>query len=298
MAICEIEAGRAADLTGNIIHSVQCSRGCPYYGLKVYTFLHQDIEHAFSVEPAKGPTLEDNAAFGKLIGSLTVREKFDSSEYVFCLCLQILDFPGLRRVPCVVTGKLFGSDLTKDPAGISDSYYIIRNILIHKAACSDDNIAPDRHAGHDLNACTEPDIITDFDRPGVFESGIASREINRMACSVETAVRCDKYIISECYPCSVQYRNIKVGEEIVADFNVISIVAVERRADGYILAGFAEYLSDTCVPSRITRCHGIVLKTGVLCPDEFFQQSLIVICIIYEACISFFFFCHETISLN
>ena len=104
MAICEIEAGRAADLTGNIIHSVQGSRGCPYYGLKVYTFLHQDIEHAFSVEPAKGPTFEDNAAFGKLIGSLTVREKFDSSEYVFCLCLQVPDFTGHRRVPCVVTG--------------------------------------------------------------------------------------------------------------------------------------------------------------------------------------------------
>ena len=227
-----------------------------------------------------------------------MREKFDSSEYVFCLCLQIPDFPGLRRVPRIVTGELFGSDLTEDPAGIPDGYNIIRNILIHKASCSDDNIATNRHAGHDLNAGAEPDIISDFDRPGVFESGIAPREINRMACSVETAVRCDKYIISECNPCSVEDRNIKVGEEIVADFNVISIVAVERRADGYILAGFAEYLSDTCVPSRITRCHGIVLKTGVLCPDEFFQQSLIVICIIYEACISFFFFCHETISLN
>ena len=209
-----------------------------------------------------------------------------------------MNFLLFRRIPCIVTREFFGRDFAEDPARITDGDYVIRNVLVHDAAGSDDNVTPDCDAGHDLDAGAEPDIITDFDRPCVFKPGIASREINRMTCGVEAAVGCNKYVIPECYPCSVQYCDIKVGEEIVADFNVISIVTVERRADGEVLTGLAEYPSDTRVPSRVAGCHGIVLKTGVLCPDEFFQQSLIVICIIDEPCVPFLFFCHEMISIN
>ena len=48
---------------------------------------------------------------------------------------------------------------TNDPARIAYRYGIIRNVLYHNTSSSDYNITANRHSRHNLNTCSNPDII-------------------------------------------------------------------------------------------------------------------------------------------
>ena len=122
-------------------------------------------------------------------------------------------------------------DRADHPAWIADGDTIIRNVSVHNAPASDDNIASDRDAREYLDTCTEPDIIADGDRIGVFQSLIAAVTVDGMSCSVESAVWRDKNIISEGDFGAIQNDEIVVGEKVFTDLNLGTVIAPKRCDD-------------------------------------------------------------------
>ena len=57
---------------------------------------------------------------------------------------------------------------------------------------------------------------------------VSFRNIERMTCAIYTNIRGDKYIVANFYLCTVQHYEIVVGKEIVAYFDVVTIIAIKR----------------------------------------------------------------------
>ena len=102
---------------------------------------------------------------------------------------------------------------------------IIRNIPGHDAACPYDHIAAYGHAWQHMDSAAEPDIVAHNDGMSVFQAGISPFCVNGVARSVESAVGGDEHVVPEYDFCRIEYHGVVIGEEVVADFDVVAVVA-------------------------------------------------------------------------
>ena len=133
-----------------------------------------------------------------------------------------------------------GSDLTDHPAGIPDSERPRRNIFGDDASGSNDTVVSDGHSRQYTDFCPDPYIVTDSYRMCIFKAFVPLFHIKRMAGRVKSAVRSYEYIVSEPDRCPIQNDAVDIGKEILPDFDIIAIVAVEGLFYLEILPGPAE----------------------------------------------------------
>lgn len=143
----------------------------------------------------------------------------------------------LLSVPDGVPVRL--RDRADHPAGVAYGDGVIRDILHDDAPAADHHIAADRNAGHHLHAA-DPHIVADGDGVGVFEPLVAALSVDGVPRRIKAAVRRDKHVIPKPDFGSVENDEIMVGIKILAELDVVAIVAPERRGDGKALAGLAE----------------------------------------------------------
>lgn len=107
-------------------------------------------------------------------------------------------------------------------------------------AGTDGYIAPDSYTRAYRNIAAYPYIVAHMDGLGIFQSFIALLHVERMTCRIEGTARSYEDIITEGNLCLVEDDAIGIGEEMVANFYVITIVTEERCHDNEAVAGLPE----------------------------------------------------------
>src|SRR5699024_8506820 len=128
----------------------------------------------------------------------------------------------------------------------------------------------------------------------VFQSLVSAPFVHRMRGRVKTAVRRDEYIIPEGYRRSIQNHAVIIGEEILSDGYIITVITPEGGADLTGLASPSQTLSHHLFPfSSAGGQYPIVLKALILSFLHLPSQLLIVIGIIDHPGVTLFLFCHR-----
>src|SRR5476649_1073879 len=78
------------------------------------------------------------------------------------------------------------------------------------------------------DACANPDVIANSDGQCVFQPLIAAFMVHRMTGGIEADIGRNKDIVAEGDFGAVQDHQIDVGVKVLTDFNVKTVIAVER----------------------------------------------------------------------
>ena len=115
---------------------------------------------------------------------------------------------------------------------------------------------------------------------------------------MEPAGRCDKDIISKCHPSGIQNHQTVVCVEILPDFDPVSVITPEIRLDMDIGPAFSQNRLDKTVPFlNLFYRQAVIFLAEALTPQPLCFQFFIMICIIEQLLLHFFFLCHESIPL-
>lgn len=114
-----------------------------------------------------------------------------------------------------------------------------RDIARDDRSGSDDAVISDVYTGQNRTRTPDPHIISDCDRLCPLYSFISGRGIKRMTSGIDAHIRSDKSIVTDNYFCLIKDDKIKVGKEVIAHFDIHSIIASERLIDRDIVAALA-----------------------------------------------------------
>src|SRR4051812_16307251 len=138
--------------------------------------------------------------------------------------------------------KSRSSDLANDAAGVADRDDSGWDVLRDDAARPDHARASDRHARKDDGTAPEPDIVLDRDSCTELASGGALLGVERVVRGQELHGRCHLHAIADRHRHDIQDHAVEVHEDVVADRDVVAVVAEERWADVTVLANRSEQL--------------------------------------------------------
>ena len=127
-------------------------------------------------------------------------------------------------------------DGAHNTARVAHRNYIRRNIFDHHRAATNHYIRANRNARHNLHPSTNPHIIANGDRVGVLQPPVSALGIDGVPGSVETAVGGNKNIVAELYLRTIQNHCVVVGKEVLANLDIIAVVAPERGYDAETIA--------------------------------------------------------------
>ena len=169
--------------------------------------------------------------------SSAVRGSF-FSYYRFSLLLlsvQILLylFPRFLVKPAVfvvIKLILFG-DLFDRLAGIADGDDTGRDILSHDAARPDHSVVADMDAREKHGVRADPDVVPDRDGDPVFKFCVPYFVMDRVPGGDHGDVRAEHDVIPDLHLGDVNNDTPAVGVKIVADLDMFSVIAAERRLD-------------------------------------------------------------------
>lgn len=125
---------------------------------------------------------------------------------------------------------------------------MIRKALVDHASGSDNRVVSDADSGQNDGAGSNPDIVSNRNRVGVFQTAVTLRGIQGMTGSVETAVRSYENVLSETDRCTVEQHAVYVHIKIFTDFDVVAVVAVERLFDEEVVSSLSEQTAQQPVP--------------------------------------------------
>lgn len=160
---------------------------------------------------------------------------------------------------------------------------------------TDGYIAPDSYTRAYRNIAAYPYIVAYMDGLGIFQSSVALLHVERMTCRIEGTARSYEDIITEGNLCLVEDDAIGIGEEMVANFYVIAIVAEERCHDNEAVAGLPEEFLQPAEPLlTVVWRYLVYLEAFLFTTVEFFEHLRVMVGIIEHASLLFFFLCHFT----
>ena len=110
---------------------------------------------------------------------------------------------------------------------------------------------------------------------------------------MEAAIGTDQHIVAELHPGAVEYHQIVIGKKVIADLDIIAVVAVERRNDRAILADLAaELFEQLALFFRFLRAQHIIVAAKILRVKAFLFQLLVTVRKVKHTLEHFLFFCH------
>ena len=158
----------------------------------------------------------------------------------------------------IVIAVCFGN-LSYYFAGIADSYDIIGNVFGDDASRADHDVIADMDAGQDDGISADPDVIADRDVDSVLVGCVAGSGVDRMACRIDGDAGGDLTVVADHYFADIDDGAVVVAEEILADFNIETVVAVKRRIDKGALRLAEQFLDDSADPLEIRAVHRVEL---------------------------------------
>ena len=152
----------------------------------------------------------------------------------------IIPFIIIKRITVFVCFVYFSLHFARHTHG----NYICRNRLGYNASCAYNRIISDCYACQNNCACSDPDVISDFDWLCNFYAIFAHLRVDRMFSSSKSNIRTYKNIITKCYSGTVLNDKIMICIKIVTYFNVITIVTPKRRNKCYFLPHFTKQIPE------------------------------------------------------
>lgn len=206
----------------------------------------------------------------------------------------------LKRLP-VYDGYVSPSSITAlrdnpayDTTWIPDSQRPGRNIPVHYTSRTDNAIVTDGHSGQDTDMRTYPHVVADGNRPCIFQPAVPLLYIERMAGCIKATVGSDEHIVAKRDLGFVQHDTIHVGIEILANLDVITVIAIEGLLYQEIASRLPKQPNDKFLPALAFRGQQVVILVAqILAPLPFRNQFLIIVRIIQFAQTAFFFFAHH-----
>ena len=131
------------------------------------------------------------------------------------------------------------AELALHAARYAKGQHACGDVARHDAACADDRVVTDRDAGHDDDACAEPDVLADADGQVVLIAFLAQLRCQRMVRRRERDVRPDHRVVADEDLAVVDGREVVVGVDLLAEVQVMAApVRVQRRLDVAVLPDF------------------------------------------------------------
>ncbi len=182
-------------------------------------------------------------------------------EFLFCsVVLNLVEASLLEVILLVLVGYH-----SHHAARISHSHHIVGDILRHDAAGAYDYVVADMHSGiyHAIRAY--PHVIADCHLDTVLISGVAWLPVNRMTGGGYGSVCRNHDVVADFDLRHVYYREVIACEEVLADFDILTVVAVNRRENFDVLSNLAEKLTEKLLLSfRVLRRAGVECGKTVL----------------------------------
>lgn len=130
--------------------------------------------------------------------------------------------------------------IADDSGGITDDYGVIRNVFCYDGTCADYDVISDVHTRKDDAVTAEPDIVTDGDGLAAYIICYPGFGIHWMTDGVETGLWSHQTVITDGDRCCIQHDTLEIGEEIFADMDMKTIIAVKWWFDKNIIVAVAE----------------------------------------------------------
>lgn len=127
-----------------------------------------------------------------------------------------------------------------DDSWIATDNRIRRHVFDDNGTRSDNGIVADRDARIDDGTPANPYIIADAHRLAAFDTGEPLLDIERMSRCIDVDARAHQAIVANANVADVEEHAIEIGEEIVADVDIIAVVAAEVRLDIQMIPARAE----------------------------------------------------------
>lgn len=108
-------------------------------------------------------------------------------------------------------------------------YRIGRHVFGHYRAGSDNRIIANGHARINHRASADPDVMAYGDRFTVLQPAVTFGRVQRMRGCINVHPRCEHTVIANADRADVQHDAVEVGVKIVAQIDVIAVVAAEAR---------------------------------------------------------------------
>ena len=123
---------------------------------------------------------------------------------------------------------------------------------------------------------------------------VAAFRVERVACGVESAAGSDKHVVAKSHFGTVENHATHVGKEIVANMDIVTIVAEERRLDDAIAAHSPQQASEQFAAFLLHRgARGIEVVAQFLACRPFGYQFRVIVGIIQCPRFHVHFLCHN-----
>ena len=138
-------------------------------------------------------------------------------------------------------------DLLDNPCRDTTYYDIIRDVPRYNCASPHNDIVADGDSRKNGNVAANPYIVADgygFGDAEVFPSACRGK---RVADRCDQGIRADHHIVANADFTDIQDGQIVVPGEVVADKDILAVVAVESLGNPDLIAFVTEVLGQTCI---------------------------------------------------
>ena len=146
-------------------------------------------------------------------------------------------------------------DLADQLAGITRGDVPGGNVFGDDASRADHDVIADVDTGQDDRVSADPDVIADRDVDSILIGRVARSGMNRVTCRIDGDARGDLTVVADHYFAHVDDGAVVVAEEILPDFNVETVVAVEGRIDKSTFRLAEQLLNDSADALEIGAVH-------------------------------------------
>lgn len=123
-----------------------------------------------------------------------------------------------------------------------------RDVVRDDAPGPDHRVVADRHALHHDRVASDPDVVADGNGQRTHDARVALVGQQGVVDGVDADVRPDEDVVADGDGRFVEDRQVEIADEMVADRNLRSEIAVERAVDADRLADVSEQLPDDRLP--------------------------------------------------
>lgn len=178
------------------------------------------------------------------------------------------------------------------PAGVAGGDAVGGDIFGHHAACADDAVVPDGHAGQHGAAAAEPDVAADGDGAGKLGAGAPLFRVDGVAGGVKAAVWSDQHVLPKGDRRAVQDDAVVVDVKSASRVDVAAVVAPEIWLDVDFFVRLYQQRAQQRLLLVPLGGRGLVKGKAKLLAAPACLHQFRVACIVGQALNHLFSFCH------
>jgi hypothetical protein len=144
------------------------------------------------------------------------------------------------------------SNVTNDTAGISGGENVVWYIPSDDTSRSNDGLRTDANAGENERSSSYPNIRSDVDWLAVFLLPAQARFQGMNWCE-DLHAWSEKSVVSDSHAADIQYDAVEVEEHSLSQFDVPTVITIERRLHPYGIAALSKKPLQQVTPDFLFR---------------------------------------------